>query len=75
MTVDPSMKYPEASSTFMGLSGASVTPVRPTITENLERERKQILQRLGEIDEALSVLVRYPDVQKVLDVIAKTTRF
>lgn len=49
--------------------------VRSSVTETLERERQQLVQRLADVDEALGVLKANPDVQKVIDVVSKHTRF
>ena len=57
------------------LAMAPSKAIRPSVTETLQREKANLLERLTEIEEALAVLTQYPDVQKVLDVIAKTTRF
>lgn len=49
--------------------------IRKSVTESLEQEKESLLKRVGQIDEALAVLKAHPDVQKVIDVLSKHTRF
>lgn len=49
--------------------------VKPGVTEALEQEKKALQERLADIEEALTVLREYPDIQKVIDTLAKHTRF
>lgn len=68
------MSYGE-SETLSTVAGLASRPVKPSVTEALERERKGLGERMAEIDEALAVLKQYPDVQKVIDTLSKHTRF
>ena len=47
-------------------------PRRSTITERLEMEEKRLNERLAEIKVALDALRKNPDMQAVIDIIAKT---
>ena len=49
--------------------------IKPSVTEALEREKRGLLERLLDIEEALMVLREHPDIQKVIDVVSKHTRF
>lgn len=55
-------------------SGSTVTFSRPTMTQQLEREKEQLESRLGDINRALDALKAHPDVQMALDAIAKVIR-
>lgn len=62
---------------MMGDTGTelAVEMKKPSVTEALEMEKKQLQARLDEINEVLGVLAQYPDIQKVIDVVSKHTRF
>lgn len=49
-----------------------LSPRRSTITERLELEEKRLNKRLAEIKVALVALRKNPDMQAVIDIIAKT---
>ena len=51
---------------------AAMAPRRSSITERLELEAKRLNERLVEINTALAALKKYPDMQAVIDIIAKT---
>lgn len=53
--------------------GQSLTSlnVTPTMTERLQREREQLRSKLAEVEAALSTIEAHPEVQQVIDALAK----
>lgn len=49
--------------------------IKPTVTESLEREKKSLLERLADIEEALAALRAHPEIQSVIDILSKHTRY
>lgn len=45
---------------------------RETLTERLQRERTNLMERVNEIDAVLAALQQNPQVQSVLDLLQKT---
>jgi hypothetical protein len=66
----------DESQSAMGMTTLSAgRMIKPSVTESLQREKTALLERLADIEEALAVLREYPDVQKVIDILSKHTRF
>ena len=60
-----SMSVPEQS-----MRGA-IMNVTPTMTERLRHEQENLKQRLAEVESALSAIESNPQVQTVIDALAK----
>ena len=58
----------EASPVERGLKCINVTP---TMTERLHQEREQLRSKLAEVESALSTIESHPEVQQVIDALAK----
>ena len=61
---------PEVSSQGMERGLASIN-ITPTMTERLQRERDALRSKLAEVEAALTTIESHPEVQQVIDALAK----
>ena len=55
--------------------GQCVEVQRPTLTERLTQERQGLAARLAELDAAIAALQSNPEIQRILDLVQKVTRY
>ena len=58
----------EADTPGHSLASLNVTP---TMTERLRREQETLRSKLAEVDSALATIEAHPEVQQVIDALAK----
>ena len=46
-------------------------PSRPTMSQRLSSEKERLEKRLAEVNKALEVLKKYPEMQEVVDILSK----
>lgn len=49
--------------------------IQYTLTQRLELERNQLVKRTEELNSALDALRKYPEIQEVLNLVQKVSRF
>ena len=48
---------------------------RATVTERLNQERVTLIERLGQVEEALQALAENPQLERVLNLVSKVSRY
>lgn len=53
------------------IPGMTLMATRPSLTERLKQQRKDLAQKVAELDSAIAAIEANPNVQEVLDALSK----
>ena len=59
----------------LGEGAMEATPRRATVTERLNQERLSLIDRLSQVEEALQALAENPQLERVLNLVSKVSRY